>query len=174
MSNCCGFKCNCGCEFKSEIGYKIHISRKCDNGRYLDIIEKERMISKPIDIFIDELYIDIPSLFIYDNESRYEKLLYCALINIQRRNIPYYIRCQKYTYVKGWNNLLTDENKKEDDTYIDYKWSRVDTKDFINLFVEIVNNLINKRIIEKKLQNAKKIEINDFRSFYNYLKKISK
>ena len=69
------FSCNCGCEFKNELGYKIHITRKCDGGKYLEVIEKERMIAKPIDQFIDNLNIDNNTLGINDDVDRYEKTL---------------------------------------------------------------------------------------------------
>ena len=65
--------------------------------------------------------------------------------------------------------MIGKENKKSNDNHIDYNWSRVSTKDFINMFVIRYNDLIDKRFI-----NRKKIKINDFRSFLNYFKKISK
>jgi hypothetical protein len=169
--------CDCKQTFSSELAFKIHITRKCDNGRYLGIIKNERMISKPILLFIDDLFIDLAATSLTDNSCRYEKILYNALVNIKSSETPYYIRCEKYTYVKGWlNTILFEDKEKEKDSLnvVDYNWSRVDTKDFINMFVERLNNLINKRIIEKKLVNCKNIEVEYFRAFYHYFKKISK
>ena len=150
------FNCPCGSCFKSEIGFKIHQSRKCDCGKYMDVITIERMIAKPFKIFMSELkYLNDNTLL--SDEDRIIRILHYLKSKYLDRNLPYKIMNNTHTYLKGFNNIIEVADKKNDDEYIDYKFSKITTCDFLNIFIKSLNNIVEQPI---------KTEINEIKLKY--------
>ena len=122
---------NCLCGFKTPYFplYINHTTRKCGCERMLKICETERSLSLPIDLFIKKLI-----------ENKEELHQSHKIINTLKQNnknsIPFYI-LKNVSFIKGWNNLTP---KKEGDKSSDYKWSIINTKEFIHKYIEYYNH----------------------------------
>mgnify|MGYP003654534070 CR=1 FL=1 len=135
----------CVCGFKTPYLqlFAIHTSLKCGYTRIEKTCRLERMKALPIDKFIIDNLNDI-SL--------------CNIIKTKNKNKnPFFIK-KKISYVKGWNNLFI---KKKDDDYVCYKWSSINTIEFLKKYIEYYNE-----------HSKNKILIDDYDEIINNMMKL--
>lgn len=158
------FNCQCGMCFKSELGYKIHITRKCDCGRNLEIITAERMIAKPFHLFLKDVTIE-NNTYIDSDEDRLIRILINLKGKYQEdRELPFKIMNYNHTYLKGYLNLIQEKDGKNNN-FVDYQFSKISTTDFFSLLIKSLNERLTKPI---------KLELNNIMVKYlvdNYLYK---
>ena len=143
------YTCTCGFTTKFNPLFINHTTRKCGDDRMFKICEAERMGAFPIDEFIINLIEN-------DEELHHSHKIINFLHQNNKNSIPYFIQ-PKISFVKGYNNLFK-KDKKKGDHHIDYKWSHVNTTDFLEKYIEYYNQ-----------NSQKKIKIDNINDYINLL-----
>ena len=167
------FKCQWGCKFDTERGWKFHMTR-CDCGRTKDIIKMERMRAPIIDDFLDDLFISKESIFIIDDLDRFDKFFHDALIKIDRQDMSYVIKDVKNkgcVLVKGLQDLTI---RKQDDEYVSYEWITLTGKEFFDYIIPYLNLRIVEYCNEKGYIGYKLLKIDNIGLYLRELKMLSK
>lgn len=168
------FTCNCGMCFTTQLGYRFHTEKRCDNGAGLVILKNERIRAEIIDVFIDNFKLDRQTLCLEDDLERFIKIFNDNLLNKNPRNISFYIRDFKKdgcVAVKGFQDY---KNKKQTDHYVSREWTCMCGSEFLNYIIE----KLNKRIIsygkEIRTKSFNILKIDNINMYLKELKKISK
>lgn len=167
------YNCVCNCQFSSERGFKYHLT-KCDCGRTKDICKMERMRSPIINVFLDNLFISVKSLYITDDLDRFNLFFKEALNKIQRADMSYFIKDVKkngIVLIKGLQDLTL---RKKGDNYVSYEWVSITGDEFFSYIISYLNNRIETLCKENKYINYNLLKVDNVNQYLKELKKISK
>lgn len=144
------FRCSCAKHFNSETGYKIHISRKCDNGLLKETLKTERMPALRIYDFLDTLTKKQSNTNLSD-EDYFKSFFTLNLHQKSIRELPFYVVDNCSVFVKGLPKNLVEDNE---DDFISWNWQKIDSWLFLTLLTDHLNKSIkHPLILDKSLKN---------------------
>ena len=128
----------CMCGFKTPYIniFNIHKYKRCGAENMLEICKTRRGMALTIDKFIKKLIEN-------DEELHKSHKILNFLYETNIHSLPFHV-LKNISFVKGWNNLT---KQKCGDCYRDYTWSVVNTKEFIDKYIEYYNENSDKKIV---------------------------